>query len=231
MQPQTDPVIPHRLVRQLVNIHVEIPVRANRSTIWPQNSRVTHEPVRLEICRVIVGNGVLGGHELLDEAVGVAFEAICLTAALAEPDYVVGCGLFGELVGVASAEVEGGNSVDGLCREGSSRCNCHRGCFWMPSRPSYWWPRGMPGHLEIEGVALVSWGVFVDAEDRGVLGKGTPGLASAEIEHNEACATIAGGADDIADAAAGGAEYVGAKVEAYCGETERIMLDKGRCHK
>lgn len=74
--------------------------------------------MRLQIVRVVVVDGVLGGHELVDATLRVAFEAVGVAAALAVAAYVaVGC-QGGEGVGVAGAEVEGRNAVEGCAGEG-----------------------------------------------------------------------------------------------------------------
>ena len=114
MHPQIHAIIPLGLIRQLVNIHVKIPIRAYTRGVGPEDPRIADKAMDLQVRRVVVVDGVAGGHEHVDAAVVVAFEAVGFAAALAEPGDVVAGGLFGEGVGGRGEEVGGGDAVEGL---------------------------------------------------------------------------------------------------------------------
>lgn len=85
----------------LIDVHIDIPIESNRRAIWPDDARVSEEAVRLAIairCRVVVIDGVVRGHELVDEAIGVALEAIGVATTLAvAADVAVGVELSGRV--------------------------------------------------------------------------------------------------------------------------------------
>ena len=170
MHPEIHAIIPLGLIRQLVNIHVEIPIRAYTRGIRPEDPRIADKAMDLQVRRVVVVDGVVGGHEHVDAAVVVAFEAVGLAAALAEPGDVVAGGLFGEGVGGRGEEVGGGDAVEGLARQravvdvGAVRGDLDAvEAFLLVGE-------GGAGVAVVEGVALVGGDGAWDAEDGGVLG-------------------------------------------------------------
>ena len=114
MHSQIHTIIPLRLIRQLVDIHVEIAICADTRGVRPEDPWIADKAVDLQVGRVIVVDGVVGGHEHVDAALIVAFEAVGLAAALAEPGDIVAGGLFGEGIGGWGEEVGGGDAVEVL---------------------------------------------------------------------------------------------------------------------
>ena len=66
-------IVPVGLVEQLINVHVEIPVEANTGAVGPENSRVPDPGVGLQVPWVVVIDGVLSGHELINQAIAVTY--------------------------------------------------------------------------------------------------------------------------------------------------------------
>ena len=73
--------------------------------------------------------------------------------------------------------------------------------------------QGQAGAALVKGDALVRGHVFEGAERGGVLGQLAPGLAGAEVQHDEAGAAFVAAVDDVGDAFAG-CGGVGAHIEA-----------------
>lgn len=91
-------VVPVRLVGELVDVEVDVPVKAQVGAVRPEDARVPDVRFRLQGGGVVVVDGVLLGHEHVDRAVAVAGEAVRVAAALAEVLDVVGGALGGEAV-------------------------------------------------------------------------------------------------------------------------------------
>ena len=72
--------------------------------------------------------------------------------------------------------------------------------------------QGQAGTALVKGDALVGGHVFEGAERGRVLGQLAPGLAGAEVQHDEAGAAFVAAVDDVGDAFAG-CGGVGAQVE------------------
>lgn len=153
-------------------------------------------------------------HELVNQTVGVALEAVGIAAALPVGGYV-GVGFdFGEGIGVAGAEVARGDGVECVLGEGRV-VHCSSVGGELEAVETFLLP--LDGHAaltQVEGVTLVAWDVVFAAEDGCVLGEASPGVARAEIDHDEAGATFVGGVNEVGDALAGGIAQIGVEVEA-----------------
>lgn len=109
--------IPIRLIRQLVDVHVDIAIRPYASTVGPDDSGIPHKPVCQAVFGVEVVDAIVLRHELVNEAVGVAFEAVGVAAALSVGGDI-GMGLdFGKRVGVAGAQVARRDGVENALGE------------------------------------------------------------------------------------------------------------------
>jgi len=114
--------VPIRLVWKLVDVHVEITIRTNASTVRPDDTRVLEPTMSLEIGGIVVVDGVVSGHQLVDQSIAVTFEAIGVTTTLAVVrDVRVSCE-FGKRITVPSAEVD---TWDGIEVVGSERAVVH----------------------------------------------------------------------------------------------------------
>lgn len=96
--PQIRAIVPIRLIRQLINIEINIPIEPHIRRIRPHDPRVPHVRLRPQARRVVDVNRVLLRHEHVHSAVAVATEAVRVAAALAEVRDVVGRALRAECV-------------------------------------------------------------------------------------------------------------------------------------
>jgi len=213
VQAAIDAEVPVRLERQLVDVHVEVSVRGDRRRVGPENAWVADEGLGLADRWVEVVDGVLGWHQLVDQSVAVALEAVAVAAALALGGYVGVRPDLGQWVAVALAQVGGWDRVERV--GGQWRVvNCLAVGAELDTVETLLLPGDGHAELaEVEWVAEVRWDVVWYAKNRVVLFQTAPGLAGTEIEHDETVAALVGGVDDVGDSLASGGD-VGVEVEA-----------------
>lgn len=82
IRPQITPVIPHRLIRQLVDVQVHVPILPNRRAIRPQDTRIANEGLSLQRRGIVRIHSVVLGYQLVNQAIGVALKTVRVAASL-----------------------------------------------------------------------------------------------------------------------------------------------------
>lgn len=72
------------LIRQLIDQHVQIAVRTNTLPVAPNDPRISHKTMNLQVARVVVVNRILCGYAHVYKSISIAFEAIGLAAAVSK---------------------------------------------------------------------------------------------------------------------------------------------------
>ena len=212
--PQIRTVIPIGLVRQLIDIKVYIPIESHVRGIGPDDSRIPHVRFGLQSRGIVNVNRILLRHEHVHGAVTVAAEAVGVPAPLTQVHDVVGCPLRAQdVVCWVRAEVLRLDAVEIVARQ---RRVVHDVTVEgeLGAIEAFWDVRKrQAGTTLVKGDALVRRHVFEGAERGRMLGQLAPGLARAEVQHDEAGPAFVAAVDDVGYAFAGRGG-VGAHVEA-----------------
>lgn len=194
--------VPVWLIGQLVDIHVDVAISANAGTVWPDDPGILDERVGLAVQGIIVVNGIVRRHQLVNQSITVTFETIGIATALAVRADVGVRVDFGEGIGVWRSQIQGRDRVENVARQ---RRVVHvlpigreRDAIEALQLPH----DGRAFLAEVERVALVGRHVLRDAEHRYVLRQSAPRLARAEIEHDEARPAFVGAVDEVGDSLA-----------------------------
>ena len=202
--PQIRPVVPIRLIRQLIDVEIKVAVEPDIGRIRPNDPRVPHVRLRLQGGGIVQVNGILLRHEHVHGAVAVAAEAVGVAAALAEVLDVVGRALRAQdVVGRVRAQVLRFDAVEVVAGEGGivhevaveGELDAVETLLDMGQRQAR--------AALVKGLALVGGDVAWGAEGGGMLSQLAPRVAGAEVEHDEACAALVAAVDDVGDALAG----------------------------
>ena len=170
--------------------------------------------MRLQRRRVIRINRVLLRHEHVHGAVAVAAEPVRVPAPLTQVHDVVGRPLRAQdVVRWIRAEVARFDAVEVVARQGGVVHHVAVEGEFGSVEPFLDIGQGQAGTALVKGDALVRGHVFEGAERGWVLGQLAPGLAGAEVQHDEAGAAFVAAVDNVGYAFAGGGG-VGAHVEA-----------------
>ena len=204
MHPQILPIVPHGLIRQLIDIHIKVPIRPDTRAIRPDNTRVSDVAVRLQVARVVVVDSIMLRYELVHQPIRVPLKAIPVPTALAQTADVIVRRLVGERVAVAFAQVRGGHRVEHVAGERGVVDGVAVGRDLDPVEPFLQVADGAAERLLVEGVALVGGHVLVHAQHGVVLREASPGFAGGEIEHDEAGPALVAAVDDVGDALSAG---------------------------
>lgn len=214
MHPPVHAVVPVRLVRQLINVHVDVTIRGDARTIGPYDSWVPHKPMGLSILWVKVVNRVLLRHQLVDEPIRIALEAVRIAAALPMARYIGVRFNFSQRIGVTCAKIPCRDRVQHVRRERGVVQSLSVGRELYPVE-AFLLPANRHATLsEVERVTLVRGHVVETTQDGEILCEAPPGFARAEIHHDEARSAFVGRVYEIGDAMARGIREIGIEIEA-----------------
>ena len=118
MDPPIRPIVEVRLIHQLIDVPINIPVLRHARRVRPNDPRIPHKRLRPERGRVVRENRVLPGDQLVDQPVAIPFKPIRRSTSLAEVPDVAGC-VFGRAGAGVIAEVG--------CFDGVEVVACQRG--------------------------------------------------------------------------------------------------------
>ena len=228
MLPPVRPVVPIGLVRQLVDVEVNVPVEPDVCRIGPDDPRVPDVRFRLQRRGIVNVDGVLLRHEHVHGAVAVGAEAVCVAAALTQVHHVVGRALRAQDVERwIRAEVARFDAVEVVARQrGVVHDVAVEGEFGAVEALGYV-GQGQTRAALVKGYPLVRGHVVEGAERGRVPVQLAPGFARAEVQHDEARAAFVAAVDDVGYplARCGG---VGAHVEAEVVHVRVWVVDARR---
>ena len=211
--PQIRAIVPIRLIRQLVDVEINVPIEPHIGRIRPNDPRVPHVRLRLQGRRIVHVNRILLRHEHVHGPVAVPAEPVGVAAPLTQVFDVVGRALRAQgVIGRVRAEVLRFDAVEIVAGEGGvvhdvaveGELDAIEAFLDVGQRQA--------GAALVKGQALVGGDVAWGAEGGGVLGQLAPRLAGAEVEHDEARPALVAAIDNICDTLAGSGG-VGSHVE------------------
>ena len=173
--PQIGAIVPIGLVRQLIDVEINITVEPDIGRIRPNDPRIPDVRLRLQGRGIVHVNRILLRHEHVHGAVAVAAEAIGVAASLAEVPDIVGRALRAQdVVGRVRAEVLGFDAVEVVAGEGGvvhdvaveGELDAVEAFLDVGQRQA--------GAALVEGQALVGGDVARSAEGGGMLGQLAP---------------------------------------------------------
>ena len=211
--PQVRAIVPIGLVRQLVDVKINVPIEPHIGRIRPNDPRVPHVRLRLEGRRIVHVNRILLRHEHVHGPVAVPAEPVGVAAPLTEvPDIVRRALRAQDVVGRVRAKVLRFDAIDIVAGEGGVIHDVAVEGEFDAIEAFLDIGQRQAGAALVKGQALVGRDVAWGAEGGGVLGQLAPRLAGAEVEHDKARPALVAAINDICDTLAGCGD-VGSHVE------------------